>query len=121
MKNKYKVAIVTIGLGLVVTLFAAEKQAVDGPSDLILIKSHGNVVAELRVLKTTPSNITCKEIKMVRDSVTGNTTIKGDITIQLSPTDGPPITIKANEIESITAEKFSHKSQATRDVRRAQG
>ena len=104
MKTKYIVAIVAVGLGLAATLFAAESQAVV-KMKTILIKSHGETVAELRVpvTKTSTVEMKCNESPLVNAS-TGHMTFKGGVTIQINTAGGLPVTLKADEVEMAPAQ-----------------
>jgi hypothetical protein len=97
MKTKYAVAIVTVGLGLAATLFAAEKQAAGSASKIITLKSHGVAVAELRLLKNDMFQINGQTENY--NATTGVMTTKGGVTIQLGSAGDSPITIKADEVE----------------------
>ena len=100
MKTKYIVAIVTVGLGLAATLFAAESQA-RLKIKTILIKSHGETVAELRMPLTKTSTIEMKcNCTPLFNASTGHITFKGGVTIQINTTGGLPVTVKADEIET---------------------
>jgi hypothetical protein len=51
MKTKYAVVIVAVALGLAATLYATE-QVANNANKVIILKSHGVAVAELRLLKS---------------------------------------------------------------------
>jgi hypothetical protein len=51
MKTKYSVTVVTIGLALAASLFAAEQRPVKALPNIVKLKAHGQVVGEMRFFK----------------------------------------------------------------------
>ena len=96
MKTKYAVIIVVVALGLAATVYATE-QAANNANKVIILKSHGIAVAELRLLKSDSLQI--NGMKQNYDTMTRVLTAKGGVTVQLGSTGDSPITIKADEVE----------------------
>jgi lipopolysaccharide export system protein LptA len=97
MKTKYTVVIVAIALGLAATLYATEQQTANAATKIIILKSHGVAVAELRVL--TRDSLQINGMKQNLDAMTGVLTAKGGVTVQLGSAGDSQITIKADEVE----------------------
>src|ERR1700722_5397727 len=102
MKTKHIILAAVAALGLVASLFAAEEQANNATSQVIKLKSHGETVAELRLVKKTTPEIKGGGILVGK---TGNVDFKGGITIILRNDGGSPITIKADEVEVVPTVK----------------
>lgn len=111
MKTKYAAVIVAVGLGLAATLFAADnavviRHAAGSASKIIMLKSHGVAVAELRLLNNDiVLQLRANQINSQTENdnaTTGVTTAKGEVTIQLGSTGDSPITIKADEADVIS-------------------
>jgi len=102
MKTKYAVALVTIGLVVAASLFAAEQNATKGPTRTLLLKANGEAVAQLTLL--TQDTLEISGAPMVMNATTGILTAKGDnLTIGVSRQGKLlPITIKANEAEMVS-------------------
>jgi hypothetical protein len=99
MKTKHAVGIGMIGLALAATLFIAEKQASSPASQIIALKSGGETVAEIKVVKSTKCHVEVKGEKLTRDDLTKNVTLtgSGSLTIQFDP-GAASITVKGDEI-----------------------
>ncbi len=104
MKKKYVLAIAAIGLGLATTLFVVEKQKAVSPTSAIWLKSHGEVVAELRLVQHDTFEVAGGDTTV--DMASGRMTSKGDVTIQISHNGNLlPITVKADEIDELPGKK----------------
>lgn len=91
MKTKYAVTVVTIGLALVATLFAAEQRTAKALPNVIKLKAHGEVVAEMRFYK----DFKLQFLKQEPASGAAPT----QMTIEITPKGDLPITIRAEEID----------------------
>jgi len=99
MKTKYTVITIIAVLGLAATLFAAEQHKAD-VTKVIILKSHGVAIAELRLLKGS-SPVEVRGQKSNYDAMTGNMTASGGVTIMLDSA----VTVKADEMEMMSVEK----------------
>ena len=100
MKHKYSIITAAIVLGLTVTLFAVEKQTATSAPKIIRLKSNGDTIAELRIPKGTAFEVEAKEQNY--DVNHERQTAKGDVTIRITHAGGPPVVVKADEIEAVT-------------------
>jgi hypothetical protein len=103
MKTKYAVAIVTIGLAVAASLFAAEQKTDKTTPRVIFLKANGEAIAQLTLLKDDTFEIfrgdTNKDASINVNLTTGEVYSKNGFTIKISR-DGNvfPITVKADEI-----------------------
>jgi hypothetical protein len=97
MKIKYLVLIAVAGLGVAATLYAETLRP--AKREYFLLRSHGQTVAELKVLATSKVKIT-GGTQFINSSqhvvLTGR---KEQLTIEVSGAEGSPVTIKADEVE----------------------
>jgi hypothetical protein len=95
MKTKYSVALVATGLALAATLFAAEQSPAKALPNVIKLKVHGEVVAEVRFYKDFALRLKQKR---------GSGAAPRQMMIEVSPkghlpVGDWPITVTAEEIE----------------------
>ena len=104
MKTKYAVGLFIIGLGVAVSLFAAEQKADTAKPRILLLQAHGETIAELRLLKNDTFEFsggdTNKEPGINFNASTGQFASKNGFTIKISREGNifQMITIKADEI-----------------------
>jgi len=100
MKQKYLVIIAGLALGLGGTVLSVENQSGTSAPKLIRLKSNGETIAELRILKSARFSIAAKEAKYNTDI--HRWTLKGDVRIEIKHEGGSPVLVKAHEIESVS-------------------
>jgi len=98
MKIRYLVVIAAAGLGVAATLCAETLHPVK--RTYFLLRSHGETVAELKVLATSKVKIITGGAQLINSSQhVVLTRVKEPITIEISNAEGSPVTIQADEVE----------------------
>lgn len=104
MKTKNAVVLVAVGLGLAASLFAAEKLSANAEPNVIWLKSHGEPVVELRIIRGGD------KVEVTADQSSYNASSRlmiwsGETSIRIKVAGGSPIIVKADEAESSSIAK----------------
>lgn len=98
MKTKNAAVLVVVSLGLAASLFAADKLSANAEPKVIWLKSHGEPVAELRILRGGD------QVEVTADQSSYNSESRlmvcsGATSVKIKVAGGSPIIIKADEVE----------------------
>ncbi|HEX9047996.1 MAG TPA: hypothetical protein VF988_13310 [Verrucomicrobiae bacterium] len=101
MKAKYAILSITTAVGLATALVAAEQPASSSKPQIILLKSAGKVVAELKISGLAPNfTIQATHGEIVTDKMTGITVLHGStLALRFGEFSNATVILKADEIQ----------------------